>query len=307
MVTLLQEVVKLSDWVENLRRAGAISRKVKEEAYRIVREGASVLEVCERLEAIILEEDAKPAFPCNISINEVAAHYSPLPGDSTVIPPSSVVKVDIGVSVDGYIADTAISVAVDPMFEPMVEAAKAALREAIRLARPGVSVSRIGAAVQRVVEQMGFKPIRNLTGHEIARYSLHAGLSIPSVASHQSGRLEAWHIYAIEPFVTTPRGGGEVVPRRLTTIFRVDSGRILQMRLKKEEKMLAKLLAERFDSLPYSPRWIPSYEKIKRLHERMVKLGRIHRYPVLVEKKGEPVAQAEHTILVTEDGCEVIT
>jgi len=297
----------LSDWVENLRRAGAISRKVKEEAYRIVREGASVLEVCERLEAIILEEDAKPAFPCNISINEVAAHYSPLPGDSTVIPPSSVVKVDIGVSVDGYIADTAISVAVDPMFEPMVEAAKAALREAIRLARPGVSVSRIGAAVQRVVEQMGFKPIRNLTGHEIARYSLHAGLSIPSVASHQSGRLEAWHIYAIEPFVTTPRGGGEVVPRRLTTIFRVDSGRILQMRLKKEEKMLAKLLAERFDSLPYSPRWIPSYEKIKRLHERMVKLGRIHRYPVLVEKKGEPVAQAEHTILVTEDGCEVIT
>ena len=297
----------MSDWVENLRRAGAISRKVKEEAYRIVREGASVLEVCERLEAIILEEDAKPAFPCNISINEVAAHYSPLPGDSTVIPPSSVVKVDIGVSVDGYIADTAISVAVDPMFEPMVEAAKAALREAIRLARPGVSVSGIGAAVQRVVEQMGFKPIRNLTGHEIARYSLHAGLSIPSVASHQSGRLEAWHIYAIEPFVTTPRGGGEVVPRRLTTIFRVDSGRILQMRLKKEEKMLAKLLAERFDSLPYSPRWIPSYEKIKRLHERMVKLGRIHRYPVLVEKKGEPVAQAEHTILVTEDGCEVIT
>ena len=297
----------MSDWVENLRRAGAISRKVKEEAYRIVREGASVLEVCERLEAIILEEDAKPAFPCNISINEVAAHYSPLPGDSTVIPPSSVVKVDIGVSVDGYIADTAISVAVDPMFEPMVEAAKTALREAIRLARPGVSVSRIGAAVQRVVEQMGFKPIRNLTGHEIARYSLHAGLSIPSVASHQSGRLEAWHIYAIEPFVTTPRGGGEVVPRRLTTIFRVDSGRILQMRLKKEEKMLAKLLAERFDSLPYSPRWIPSYEKIKRLHERMVKLGRIHRYPVLVEKKGEPVAQAEHTILVTEDGCEVIT
>jgi len=189
----------------------------------------------------------------------------------------------------------------------MVEAAKAALREAIRLARPGISVSKIGAAVQRVVEQMGFKPIRNLTGHEIARYSLHAGLSIPSVASHQSGRLEAWHIYAIEPFVTTPRGGGEVVPRRLTTIFRVDSGRILQMRLKKEEKMLAKLLAERFDSLPYSPRWIPSYEKIKRLHERMVKLGRIHRYPVLVEKKGEPVAQAEHTILVTEDGCEVIT
>jgi len=79
------------------------------------------------------------------------------------------------------------------------------------------------------------------------------------------------------------------------------------MRLAGEERELARILAERFDSLPYSPRWIPGYERYAKTHERMVRRGRIHGYPVLVERRGEPVAQAEHTVIVTEDGCEVIT
>lgn len=293
--------------LELLRRAGRIARRVREEAYLLVREGVRVLEVCERLEEMILEAGAKPAFPCNISINEVAAHYSPLPDDNSIIPPQSLVKVDVGVSVEGWIADTAATVALDPALEPLAEAAQAALREALKMARPGAQVSSIGAAVQRLVERMGFKPIRNLTGHEIKRYNLHAGLSIPSVATPQPGKLEPGHIYAIEPFVTTRRGGGEVVSAKTMAIFRVDADRILKMRLSPEERRLAQLLAEKFDSLPYSPRWIPRYRELKPLHEKMVRLGRIQGYPILVERRREPVAQAEHTILITENGCEIIT
>ncbi len=297
----------MSDWVESLRKAGRIARKVKEEAYRLVRPGAPMLEVCEKLESMILDEGARPAFPCNISVDEVAAHFSPMPGDSRVIPPNSLVKVDVGVSVDGYIADTAVTVVLNPRLGVLAEAAEAALREVIRNIRHGVQIQELGYLAQRTIEGMGLKPIRNLTGHEIARYNLHAGLSIPSVAVAQPGRLQKGRIYAIEPFVTTRVGAGEVVSGRDTTIFRVDAGRVLSMRLAGEERELARILAERFDSLPYSPRWIPGYERYAKTHERMVRRGRIHGYPVLVERRGEPVAQAEHTVIVTEDGCEVIT
>lgn len=297
----------LSDWVESLRAAGRVARKVREEAYRLVRPGYRLLEVCERLESMILDEGARPAFPCNISVDEVAAHFSPMPGEAGVIPPNSLVKVDVGVSVDGYIADTAVTVVLNPRLGVLAEAAEAALREVLRIVRHGATIQELGYVAQRTIEGMGLKPIKNLTGHEIARYNLHAGLSIPSVAVAQPGRLQKDHVYAVEPFVTTRMGAGEVVSARNTTIFRVDAGKLLSMKLGGGERELAKLLAERFDSLPYSPRWIPGYERYAKLHERMVRRGRIHGYPVLVERRGEPVAQAEHTILVTEDGCEVIT
>lgn len=293
--------------LELLRRAGRIARRVREKALELVREGAKLIEICEALEGMILKEGAKPAFPCNICVNDVAAHYTPPPGDGSVIPPRALVKVDVGVSVDGYIADTAATVALDPSLEPMAEAARAALLEAVRMAAPGVPVSEIGAAVQRVVGLRGFRPIKNLTGHEIARYNLHAGLSIPNIPAPQAGKLQPGHIYAIEPFVTSADGAGEVVSARQTTIYRLDAARVLGMKLKAEERRLAQLISERFDSLPYTPRWIPGFKEVRKTHERMVKTGRIHGYPVLVERRGRPVAQAEHTILITEDGCEVIT
>jgi len=292
--------------LDALRRAGRIARKAREKALSIVREGVSLIEVCNLLEGLILDEGAKPAFPCNICINDVAAHYTPTIGDTSIIPPKSLVKIDIGVCVDGYIADTAITISLDTSLQPMVEAVNTALLEAVKIVKPGVQASTIGGLIQRVITSRGFKPIRNLTGHEIARYNLHAGLSIPNIQTARSEKLQLNHVYAIEPFATTSDGGGEVVSSNTTTIYRLNVEKLKLEKLEEEKKLL-ELIYERFNSLPYTPRWIPDFERFSRVHERIARMGKIYSYPVLVERKGKPVAQAEHTITVTEKGCEVIT
>jgi len=292
--------------LDALRRAGRIARKAREKALSIVREGVSLIEVCNLLEGLILDEGAKPAFPCNICINDVAAHYTPTIGDTSIIPPKSLVKIDIGVCVDGYIADTAITISLDTSLQPMVEAVNTALLEAVKIVKPGVQASTIGGLIQRVITSRGFKPIRNLTGHEIARYNLHAGLSIPNIQTARSEKLQLNHVYAIEPFATTSDGGGEVVSSKITTIYRLNVEKLKLEKLEEEKKLL-ELIYERFNSLPYTPRWIPDFERFSRVHERIARMGKIYSYPVLVERKGKPVAQAEHTITVTEKGCEVIT
>ena len=293
--------------LEGFRQAGLIARKVRELACKLVREGASVLEICEEVEEAIRGEGAEPAFPCNVGINEVAAHYTSPPGDSLRIPPRSIVKIDLGVSLDGYIADTAATVSLAPELEPLAEASRIVLRKAIESMRAGVPVYRIGRVVEGAARSLGFKPIRNLTGHEIRRYELHAGLSIPNVGAICPGKLESGHVYAVEPFLTTARGAGEVVSAGLSTIFRADPGRAKLRKLGGEERELLTFLVERFRGLPYTPRWIKGFEKLKAVHEKLVRSGRVYSYPVLVEKRGEPVSQAEHTIIVFEDGFEVIT
>jgi methionyl aminopeptidase len=295
------------DALDRLRQAGLIARRAREGACKLIREAALVIEICEAVEEIIRLEGARPAFPCNVGINEVAAHYTSPPGDQLRIPPRSLVKVDVGASLDGYIADTAATVALSPELEPMVEAARIVLQEAIRAMRAGVPVSRIGLTVQEAASRLGFKPIRNLTGHEIRRNQLHAGMTIPNVGGACPGRLEAGHIYAVEPFLTTMRGAGEVVSAKIATIYRVEPEKTCRQKLREDERRLIQYLAEKFGNLPYAVRWIEGYEKVKDVHERLVKSGRIQHYPVLVERLGEPVAQAEHTVIVYEDGCEIIT
>jgi len=295
------------DDLERFREAGAIARKVRDEACRMIREGARVIEICEAVENMIREQGAQPAFPCNVGINEVAAHYTSPPGDQLTIPPKSIVKIDLGVSLDGYLADTAATVALAPELEPLAEAARIVLHEAIKAMKPGVSVSSIGYVIQKTANKLGFKTIRNLTGHEIKRYELHAGTTIPNIGVPCPGKLKEGHIYAVEPFITTLRAAGEVISAKLVTIFRVNPSRLKLRKLKAEEREFMKLLTEKFDGLPYTPRWIENFEKVQAMHERLAKMGRIYGYPVLVERLGEPVAQAEHTVIITEDGCEIIT
>jgi len=295
------------DALDRLRQAGLIARRAREEACKLIREAVLVIEICEAVEEVIRLEGARPAFPCNIGINEVAAHYTSPPGDQLRIPPRSLVKVDVGASLDGYIADTAATVTLSPELEPMVEAARIVLQEVIRIMRAGVPVSRIGLTVQEAASRLGFKPIRNLTGHEIRRNQLHAGTTIPNVGGACPGRLEVGHIYAVEPFLTTMRGAGEVVSAKIATIYRVEPEKAFHQKLREDERRLIQYLAEKFGNLPYAVRWIEGYGKVKDVHERLVKSGRIQHYPVLVERLGEPVAQAEHTVIVYEDGCEIVT
>ena len=196
--------------MEKFRASGKILRETREEMRLLVHENMPIVDVCEKAEGLIRAKGAKPAFPCNVSINEVAAHYTSPPDDVGRIPEKAVVKVDIGVQVDGYVTDTAFTACFDPEHKRMAETAELALKTVVENVHGEMPVGKIGGLIENAIRNRGFKPISNLTGHSVGRYLIHAGTSIPNVAQLSIAKVRAGDIFAIEPFVTVPDAEGRV-------------------------------------------------------------------------------------------------
>ncbi|HIE14181.1 TPA: type II methionyl aminopeptidase [Candidatus Bathyarchaeota archaeon] len=295
------------DVIEKYIRAGKIASKVREEMKRMVKEGMALIDVCEKAEKLILDLGGKPAFPCNISINEVAAHYTSPPGDALTIPEKSIVKIDIGVHVDGYIADTATTISFNPDYEILVDAAEAALKHAIDVIRPGLEISRFGYEIQSLIERRGLKPISNLTGHQVGRYLIHAGKVLPNVSQISFSKIKAGEVYAVEPFVTFREAYGRVRDAKSAYIFRLTK---MKPPKRRDEEDLFLFIERRFRTLPFAERWLRDYgprEEYSPFFRKLLSSRWIMSYPVLVEASGKPVAQAEHTVIVYEDGVIRIT
>jgi methionyl aminopeptidase len=293
--------------LEKFRLSGKILREAREEMRSFVKENMPVIEVCEKAEALIRQKGGKPAFPCNVSINEVTAHYTSSPGDTSTIPAGSVVKVDMGVHIDGYVTDTAFTACFNPEYENMVSTAEYALQTAISIIKGDISPSKVGGAIENAIKNRGFKPIQNLTGHSVGRYQIHAGTSIPNVHQVTFGKLKAGEIYAIEPFVTVREAVGAVEDSPQKTIFRLVKTKSTK---NPDAKKLLNFIEENFRTLPFAERWLVGVlppkqhrEAFKELYATKAIMG----YPVFVEVTQKTVAQAEHTVLVKEDGCTVLT
>ena len=292
---------------QKYQRAGKIAAKVREEARRTVREGMLVIDLCEKTESLIREMGGKPAFPCNVSINEVAAHYTSPPQDRRRIPENSIVKIDLGVHVDGYIADTAVTVCFNPQYESLVQAAEEALKKAIEILRPGLLTSRFGSIIQKTIKNRGFKPVSNLTGHKVERYLLHAGKSLPNVFHVSTARVNVGEVYGVEPFVTVADAVGKVESGFEAYIFRFLKRRSLR---DPYAKQLLNYIRENFRGLPFTERWLQGrvpLNRYKPAFSELLSSKSLMSYPILIEASGKPVAQAEHTILIVDDGCVVLT
>jgi len=292
---------------EKLKLTGKILRETREEMKSYVREEMPVIEICEKAEGLIRKKGAKPAFPCNVSINEVAAHYTSPPSDKTRIPENSVVKVDIGAHVDGYLTDTAITVCFNPEYKSLVETAERALEVAIENIRRDMPTSRLGAIIERTIKSRGFKPISNLTGHEIGRYIVHTGTSLPNVSHLFSSKIKLGGLYAIEPFVTLPNAAGRVENGDEATIFRFLKSKSLK---DPYAKQLLKYIENNFRTLPFTERWLQNVGPQKHYKEAFRELlasKSLMEYRTFVEASRKVVAQAEHTVLIAENGCVVLT
>ncbi len=293
--------------LEKFRLSGIILRETREEMRTYVHENMPIIQVCEKAEGLIRAKGGKPAFPCNVSINEVAAHYTAPPNDKSTIPERAVVKVDLGVHIDGYVTDTAFTACFNPEYKTMVETAELALKTAIATITNDVNIGKIGAAVETTIKNRGFKPISNLTGHSVGRYQIHAGTSIPSVHQMSLTKLKTGEIYAIEPFVTIREAGGSVEDYPQKTIFRLVKPKAGKTPLAKQ---LLKFIEENFYTLPFAERWLQGVvpeEKHKDAFKELLATKAIMSYPVFVEVTRKTVAQAEHTVIVKEDGCAVLT
>jgi len=293
--------------IEKYIEAGRIASRVRDEAHRYVKPGARLLDICEAIENRIRDMGGQPAFPCNISVNEVAAHYSPLPMDNSTIPPGAVVKIDLGVHVDGYIADTARTVVLSPRYEDLAEASRRALDRALEMVSDGVRFRDVGRVIEETIKSMGFKPIRNLTGHSLDRYTIHAGESIPNVYERLvMGRFRAGRAYAIEPFATN--GLGFVVNDRYVGIYSLARARVKGV--SSFDREVFEAVKNRFRTLPFTPRWLLDLGEprdVVRSVERLASRKAFHRYPILVEAGGGLVAQFEHTLVVLRDEVIITT
>ncbi|NWF97152.1 MAG: type II methionyl aminopeptidase [Candidatus Thorarchaeota archaeon] len=289
----------------DLVKAGRIAARALADVVKTVRPGVQVSKVCKLAEAKILDYGATGlAFPCNLSIDEVAAHYTSPRNDTSVIPDKGLVKIDIGASVRGYLSDTATTVDIDGSYEEFVAASSSALEEAIEAMRPGARLGDIGAVIERGIKRNGFRPVYELSGHQMKRGVLHAGKSVPNIATSSGQQVLRGETYAIEPFATD--GDGTV---RMTAEAYIFSNMETDWRrLRAEARSVYTVARRRFGSLPWASRWLAvDGVDVDAAIRELVNAGALREYPVLVEGKLGMVAQAEHSVFVGADGAMVLT
>ena len=303
--------------MESYIKAGKIVSDIRSEASKMIKDGALVLDLVNYVETETLKRGAEIAFPCNVSINEIAAHYTSPAGDETRFKAGDMVKLDLGAMIDGYIADSAVTIIASGnidenysqdeinLHEEIVEASAAGLEAAIATARAGIEVSKIGAAVHEAISEYNLNPIFNLTGHSLEQNNLHAGISIPNYDNNDNYILEEGQAVAIEPFATNGEGIVNDAPGHYIFSYMANK----PFRMKSTQRVL-KYIQNNNRYVPFSGRWITDEfgERkgsiaLKQLSQAMA----IYPYAPLREKKNCFVSQKEHTIIVEKEGCTVTT
>ena len=292
--------------LEAFRESGRKAARVREDSKRLIMVGESLLDIAETVEQMIAEEGGKPAFPVNISINDIAAHYTPEFESEASLDDNDVVKIDLGIDLNGALSDTAYTIDLSGKNEELVRASEEALQNAIAMIKPGVTVGEVGTKIEDTIRGKGFKPISNLTGHMIKSNELHAGVEIPNIKSNDPYQFAEGDIFAVEPFATT--GAGYVEDLEQVEIFSIYAPSNVRMR---QSRKIIEHVIKNYGMLPFAERWVRKEFSSKLLVSAALKeLLQNHflrGYPVLRDAGKGLVSQAEHTILVTADGCEVLT
>ena len=303
--------------IESYIKSGKLASKIRNEASKMIKDGTLVIDLVKYVESEILKAGAQIAFPCNVSINEIAAHYTSPEGDETVIKAGDLVKLDLGSMIDGYIADTAVTIIADGnidenytqdeinLHEEIVEASAAGLEAAIATVRAGVELSKIGAAVHEAISEYKLNPIYNLMGHSLEQNNLHAGISVPNYDNNDNYKLDEGQAIAIEPFATNGKGYVNDTPGYY--IYSYMANKPFRMR---STQHILKFIQKNHAYVPFSGRWITDEFGVRKGNTALKQLSdamAIYPYAPLKEKKDCFVSQKEHTVIVEKEGCTVTT
>jgi len=293
--------------IEDYVKAGKIAGEVRENVRQKDWIGSTLAEICEYVESEIIKRGAKCAFPVNTSLNEVAAHYTAEPNDPKTVSDSDLVKIDLGAQINGYIADTAVTVNYDPQYDSLVQAAENALQAAMSMIKVGVKSKDVGRKIQNTIMDMGLKPIANLSGHSLDQYTIHAGKTVPNMWTIGSFSFSENEAFACEPFVTTKNALGFVRNGKIKNIFALASRKMTK---DDEADKLLEYIWNNFNMLPFALRWIVKEweeKEARRLLDFLIKKKAVKAYAILVEANGKTVAQAEHTFIPTQTGVTITT
>ena len=293
--------------IEDYVKAGKIAGEVRENVRQKDWIGSTLAEICDYVESEIIKRGAKCAFPVNTSLNEVAAHYTAEPNDPKTVSDSDLVKIDLGAQINGYIADTAVTVNYNPQYDSLVQAAENALQAAMSMIKVGVKSKDVGRKIQNTIMDMGLKPIANLSGHSLDQYTIHAGKTVPNMWTIGSFSFSENEAFACEPFVTTKNALGFVRNGKIKNIFALASRKMTK---DDEADKLLEYIWNNFNMLPFALRWIVKEweeKEARRLLDFLIKKKVVKAYAILVEANGKTVAQAEHTFIPTQTGVTVTT
>lgn len=306
-------VVESQEVFSKWATAGKASFEALQLGRRLCVPGARIVDVAAAVEDHIRKAGLGMAFPCTLSLNSVAAHFTPTHDDPTVLKEGDLVKLDCGAELDGALSDNACTVEVGAPKEGrggrhgrLIEASEACLREAIEIIGPNVDLGTVGAAIEFTAKDFGFKSIQNLTGHSLETFNLHAGLTVPNVKMNVNKRPRIGDVLACEPFVTDG-ASGRVDNCGPGNIYHYQRSRPL--RLPTMKKLLG-YVESKHPKLPFAERWLTNAIEPNKLGfnlQQLQKEALLKHYPALGEASGGMVAQTEATLVITEDGCEVTT
>lgn len=286
---------------KNYIKAGKVIQDARDKAREITKPGANLKDIADEIESLIREEGLEPAFPVNISINNAAAHYTPSKSEERKIKESDVIKIDIGAHSEGYIADTALTVNPSGERQEMIDTVEEVLEKTLGFIEPGVTVGEVGEYVDSQIPEE-YEVIRNLTGHYLGKYTQHAGVSIPNYPNGSDHELKVGDAFAIEPFLTD--GSGKVKNGAVGNIYKLE--RDTSVRGKTERKLMSKI--KDFNGLPFTTRWFDEFgAREKMAMKKLTQSDIVHSYPVLNEYSEGTVVQAEHTVILTEEGKKITT
>tara|TARA_Y100000766_G_C18889755_1_gene597875 strand:- start:143 stop:1156 length:1014 start_codon:yes stop_codon:yes gene_type:complete len=323
--------------------AGHVARRTLEAMKDEIVVGKSWHSVIESAERFIRRNGGKPAFPVTIAVDELAAHYTTDHGlnapdgwdRDTVFENGDLVKLDVGVHINGHIGDNALTLEVGNKGKhtEQIKASRESRDAAIEMLHPGTPWYKVGAAAAQPTIDAGFQPIRNLCGHQLKPWELHAGVSVPSYACGADnlgfkGVVEEGGVYAVEPFNTTGDSGmiTNIGERNSSNIYRVTSKGLWRKALSRKQlkplgAQLARNLEERYSTLPFAERWaFPMLEKPfpeadeesrqskwNALVKKLISIRFLETYHALGCKDGGMIGQFEHTVMVNSGGPEILT
>ena len=276
-----------SDWI----KAGKIAAEARDYGKSIAKPCISLLELADKIEAKIFELGGKTAFPVNLSLNHIAAHYTPTLNDKTLYNEGDILKIDVGASFNGAVGDTALTVGNN---KELILASKEALAAAIKLCTPGTELREIGKVVRETINSHGFQPVTNLTGHGLARYVVHFGISVPNYDNGDRTKLFDGQTIAIEPFAT--EGQGRITEGGISNIYRLISKKPTRSPVGRK---VIEFVNKEYKTLPFAKRWVEKAVPSSGLiFQSLVREGILHSYGQLPEISKGLVSQHEHSIIV---------
>jgi len=270
----------------------------------LIKPGVKVVDVLDQIEEYIKKEGADMAFPAQVAINDIAAHYCPLQDELLTFKATDIIKLDLGVQVDGIVADNAVTVIFkedNDKYSELLNIKKAseeALNNALKIMRPGTTLGEIGLMIQESIAKYDLSPIKNLSGHGLGKYSVHESPTIPNFNTNDKTELEENQLIAVEPFATN--GLGLIYESSNPTVFSI--GKIKPVRSMYAREILNDIKA--FNNLPFTTRWLTkkhSEAKVRLAFTELRNAGILHEYPPLIEQGHGLVGQTEHTVIVHDN------